>query len=124
MKIYATDVDEEALEEARRAAYPERHVQSVPKDLLEKYFEHSGDLYVFDRDLRRSMIFGRNDLISDAPISRVDLLLCRNVMMYFNAEAQERILARFHFALSENGFLVLGKAETQMTRASISARPT
>lgn len=74
--------------------------------------------YVFDRELRRSVIFGRHDLIQDAPISRVDLLLCRNTLMYFNAETQERILARFHFALNEGGFLFLGKAETLLTHAN------
>ncbi|MEO6236716.1 MAG: CheR family methyltransferase, partial [Vicinamibacterales bacterium] len=60
-------------------------------------FVREGDLYSFDRDLRRCVIFGRHDLINDAPISRVDLLLCRNTLMYFNADAQARIMARFAF---------------------------
>ena len=57
------------------------------------------DRFAFNKDLRRAVIFGRHDLIQDAPISRVDLLICRNCLMYFNTEAQARILARFHFAL-------------------------
>jgi two-component system CheB/CheR fusion protein len=115
VKIYATDMDEGALAAARQATYLPRQVQGVPRELLEKYFERSDDLFVFRKDLRRQVIFGRHDLISDAPISRIDLLACRNALMYFNAETQTRILSRFHFALNENGFLFLGRAETPMT---------
>lgn len=111
VKIYATDVDEEALNQARHAIYSFRDVASVPQELLEKYFESSESLYTFHKDLRRSVIFGRHDLLQDAPISRIDLLLCRNTLMYFNAEAQSRIINRFHFALNDGGFLCLGKAE-------------
>ena len=70
VKIYATDVDEDSLAEARRASYTEKQVADVPPDLLQKYFERTGDLFSFDRDLRRAVIFGRHDLIHDAPISR------------------------------------------------------
>jgi len=111
VKIYATEVDEEALNQARHATYNFREVASVPSELLDRYFEKSDSLYTFRKDLRRSVIFGRHDLVKDAPISRIDLLACRNALMYFNAEAQARIIARFHFALNDNGFLFLGKAE-------------
>lgn len=111
VKIYATDVDEEALDQARHATYNFREVSSVPSELLEHYFESSDNLYTFRKDLRRSVIFGRHDLLQDAPISRIDLLVCRNTLMYFNSETQARIIARFHFALNESGFLFLGKAE-------------
>jgi two-component system CheB/CheR fusion protein len=111
VKIYATDVDEEGLNQARHASYGERDVRAVPQHLLEKYFETVGNRYVFRKDLRRSVIFGRNDLVQDAPISRVDMLLCRNTLMYFNVEAQSQIIDRFHFALREDGHLFLGKAE-------------
>ena len=103
VKIYATDVDEQALNEARQASYSEKQVEAVPRPWLEKYFVQEGERYVFDKDLRRSVIFGRHDLIQDAPISRVSLVVCRNALMYFNGEAQSRILARFHFALAEHG---------------------
>jgi two-component system CheB/CheR fusion protein len=62
------------------------------------------------------LIFGRHDLINDAPISRIDLLTCRNTLMYLNAETQTRVLTRLHFALREGGFLLLGRAETLMTQ--------
>ena len=111
VKIYATDVDEEALAAARQAAFTDRQIEDVPEDLRTKYFDHQNGRWVFKKDLRRSVIFGRHDLLDDAPISRVDLLLCRNTLMYFNHEAQAKIVHRFHFALREGGFLVLGKAE-------------
>ncbi|HZO91630.1 MAG TPA: CheR family methyltransferase [Chthonomonadaceae bacterium] len=111
VKIYATDVDEEALNYGRQASYTPREVEDVPQPLLQKYFERNGHLYVFSKDLRSAVIFGRHDLTQDAPISRIDLLVCRNILMYFNAEIQERILTRFHFALRDGGFLFLGRAE-------------
>src|SRR5207248_1655668 len=73
----------------------------------------------FRKDLRRSVIFGRHDLLQDSPISRVDLLICRNTLMYFNAEAQSRVLSRFDFALTGTGCLFLGKAEVLLTRSSV-----
>jgi two-component system CheB/CheR fusion protein len=115
VKIYATDVDEAALSRARQAVYGAREVANVPADLLAKYFEVNNDRYTFHKDLRRSVIFGRHDLIQDAPISRVDLLSCRNTLMYLNTETQARILERFHFAVHERGFFFLGKAETLLT---------
>ena len=84
VKIYATDVDEEALNQARQARYSPRQVEGIPPELLERYFERSGQDYVFSMELRRSVIFGRHDLIQDAPISRIDLLVCRNTLMYLN----------------------------------------
>lgn len=119
VKIYATDVDEEALSQARHANYCTREVASIPEELLEKYFEHSDSVYTFRKDLRRAVIFGRHDLLQDAPISRIDLLLCRNSIMYFNAEVQSKIIARFHFALNDGGFLFLGKAEMLLTHSNI-----
>jgi two-component system, chemotaxis family, CheB/CheR fusion protein len=119
VKIYATDVDEEALGEARLASYGPKDVEEVPAAYLEKYFERSSSHYVFHKDFRRSVIFGRHDLVQDAPISRIDLLVSRNTLMYFNSETQSRILDRFHFALREGGFLFLGKAEMLLTHGHI-----
>lgn len=117
VKIYATDVDEEALAQARIASYGYKEIASVPPELLERYFESNDSNYTFRKELRRSVIFGRHDLVQDAPISRIDLLVCRNTLMYFNAEAQAKIIARFHFALNEHGFLFLGKAEMLLSHA-------
>jgi two-component system CheB/CheR fusion protein len=119
VKIYATDIDEAALAHARQAVYDARHIEGIPEGLLAKYFETSNGRYSFHKDLRRSVIFGRHDLVQDAPISRIDLLACRNTLMYFNTETQARILSRFHFALNEKGFLFLGKAETMQAYGAL-----
>jgi two-component system CheB/CheR fusion protein len=119
VKIYATDVDDEALVEARHATYSQPEIRNIPAELVGKYFEQHGQRFAFRKDLRRSVIFGRNDLVQDAPISRIDLLVCRNVLMYFNAETQARILRRFSFALSPGGVLFLGKAEMLLGRGSL-----
>ncbi|MEH2425650.1 MAG: CheR family methyltransferase [Nostoc sp.] len=111
VKIYATDVDEEALSQARLALYSTKDIQTVPDELRQKYFDLVGNRYGFRSDLRRSVIFGRHDLLQDAPISRLDLLVSRNTLMYFNSETQGRILSRFHFGLNYAGYLFLGKAE-------------
>ena len=116
VKVYATDVDEDALARGRQGVYTKDAVESVPAALREKYFEAIDGRYTFRKDLRRQVIFGRHDLIQDAPISKVDLLVCRNTLMYFNAETQARILSRFHFALNEGGVLVLGRAETMLAQ--------
>ena len=119
VKIYATDVDEEELTVARAGTYSDRDTDGLPAELRERYFEHVGDQWVFTKDLRRCVIFGRHDLLSDAPISRVDLLLCRNTLMYFHREAQGRIVERFHYALCDGAFLVLGKAEMLVNFATM-----
>ena len=119
VKIYATDVDDEALVHARLGSYKFDGPQDLPVALIDKYFEHTGDHYVFRPDLRRAIIFGRHDLFEDAPISRLDLLVCRNTLMYFNSEAQARIVARFHFALNDQGYLFLGKAEMLLVHAKL-----
>jgi two-component system, chemotaxis family, CheB/CheR fusion protein len=119
VKIYATDMDDDALREARAAVYPSKRVDGVPADLVAKYFAARGEGFAFDAELRRSVIFGRHDLIQDAPISRISLLLCRNTLMYFNTQIQSRILSRFHFALTADGVLVLGKAEMLMSRSEL-----
>jgi two-component system, chemotaxis family, CheB/CheR fusion protein len=119
LKIYATDVDEKALVHARHATYSDTEVAGIPPDQLAAYFENHGGRHVFRTDLRRSIIFGRNDLVQDAPISRIDLLVCRNTLMYFNAETQSRILGRFHFALAPRGLLFLGKAEMLLSHGRI-----
>jgi two-component system, chemotaxis family, CheB/CheR fusion protein len=119
VKIYATDVDEEALTEARHATYAAKAVEAVPPPLLERYFERVEQRYAFRKELRRTVIFGRNDLVQDAPISRIDLLTCRNTLMYFNAETQAGILGRFHFSLNDWGYLYLGKSEMLITHSDL-----
>ncbi len=119
VKIYGTDIDEDALNVARRAAFSDKSVQDIPNNLLNKYFYKNSEKFIFNPDLRRSVIFGNHDLVRDAPISRLDLLVCRNTLMYFNSDVQKKVLTLFHFALADNGFLFLGKAETLLSYSDI-----
>ena len=121
VKIYATDVDEDALTTARHAVYTQKDAQSVPDELRERYFEPADQKLAFRKDLRRNVIFGRNNLVSDAPISRLDLLVCRNTLMYFTAETQGHILRHFHFALADHGVLMLGKSEMMIAHRDLFA---
>jgi two-component system CheB/CheR fusion protein len=118
VKIYATDVDEDALAHARQATYTERELTAVPEPLRDRYFEQTGNRFAVRKEFRRSVIFGRNDLVQDAPISHVDILTCRNTLMYFTAEAQAQILNRMHFALRPDGILFLGKAEMLLSHSA------
>lgn len=119
VKIYATDIDEEALAHARDATYSSKALESVPPELVEKYFTPSGASFVFKKDLRRDVVFGRHDLLQDAPIPRIDVLACRNALMYFDAETQERILQRLQFSVLPRGVLFLGKAEMLLSHTKL-----
>ena len=121
VKIYATDVDDDALGMARQAIYNEKDVQGVPAELREKYFESLNGRCAINGELRRAVIFGRHDLVQDAPMSHLDLLVCRNTLMYFNAETQARILRRFNYAINPGGFLFLGRAEMLLLYSSLYA---
>ena len=113
IKIYGTDHDENALSIARRAEYSPEAARGVSPEIKAKYFAGENTVRVV-REVRRMVIFGRSNLLSDAPISHVDLLICRNVLIYFDAVAQAHILSRFKYALNEGGILFLGKAESQL----------
>jgi two-component system, chemotaxis family, CheB/CheR fusion protein len=119
LKIYATDVDDEALTEGRHGVYPSSRLENVAADLRERYFEQVEERYVVKPELRRAVIFGRHDVVQDPPISRIDLLTSRNTLMYFTSEAQERILGNFYFALRGGGFLFLGKSEMMLARNNL-----
>src|SRR5258706_9682507 len=118
-------MDDDAFTHARFASYGAKEMESREPALRERYFEAAGARHVFRTDLRRSIIFGRHDLVQDAPISRLDLVVCRNVLMYFNAETQAKVLQRFHFAVngepSGEGSLFLGRAEMMLAHAALFA---
>ena len=119
VKIYATDLDEEALGEARRAIFSRASLKGVSSERIDAFFERSGNRFMFRPELRRSVIFGRHDLVKDAPMSRLDLIVCRNVLMYLNAQTQRSVYSRFHFALNPGGFLFLGRAEMILLHADL-----
>lgn len=117
IKIYATDNDEHALSVARRGEYPQEALRGVKPEIKARYFTGEKHLRVA-REVRRLVIFGRSNILSDAPISHVDLLVCRNLLIYFDPTAQAYIMARFRYALNEGGVLFLGKSESQLKRNS------
>ena len=116
VKIYATDIDEDALNSARRGEYPMDKLRRVRSEWREKYFQGKGLLRV-NRDIRKLVIFGRSNLGQDAPISHVNLLICRNLLIYFDSDLQKQILNRLHYALEPGGVLFLGKSESQLTNS-------
>src|SRR5919109_3202604 len=111
VRIFGTDLDEKAIAYARKGCYTPQQVESVPKRLLSEWFVPDGDGFAVRKELRRTVVFGMNNLVGDAPISRLDLLICRNVFIYLDATLQKRVLTRFHYALRRHGVLVLGKSE-------------
>ncbi|HVJ94057.1 MAG TPA: CheR family methyltransferase, partial [Labilithrix sp.] len=119
VQIYATDVDEDALAHARKATYSADALANVPRSLVEKYFTSVGSRLTFREELRAGVVFGRHDLVYDAPIRKVDILVCRNALMYFDTGMQTRILRRFRFALNPKGVLLLGKAEMLVSHADL-----
>jgi two-component system, chemotaxis family, CheB/CheR fusion protein len=117
IKIYATDNDEDALSIARHGEYTSESLHLVPPKIREKYFSGMGISRIV-RHVRKLVIFGRSNLLIDAPISHVDLLICRNVLIYFEPMAQQHIVARLRYALNDGGILFLGKSESQLKRYS------
>jgi len=111
LKVFGTDVDEAAIAFARRGVYPAQQLEGCSKERLARWFVPTSAGYAVRKEIRRSVVFGVNNLVSDAPVSRIDLILCRNVFIYLDADLQKRVLARFHFAARPDGLLVMGRSE-------------
>ena len=113
VQIFATDLDEEAVAFARRGVYPAASLKNVPQEMRSRYFASlDGASFEVIPRIRNLVIFGQHDLAQRAPFPHIDLVLCRNVLMYFTPELQHRALRLFAFALRDGGYLALGKAET------------
>jgi two-component system CheB/CheR fusion protein len=111
LKVFGTDVDEAAIAFARRGVYSAHQLAGCSPKRLAKWFVPTSSGYAVRKEIRRSVVFGVNNLVSDAPVSRIDLILCRNVFIYLDAELQKRVLTRFHFASRRDGLLVMGRSE-------------
>ena len=112
VKIFATDVHRGSLEHATRAIYTEEALAGVSAERLARYFTKIGDRYQVVPELRQRIVFAQHNVIKDAPFTRVDLVTCRNLLIYLQPAAQQKVLSLFHFALNRNGFLFLGPSET------------
>ena len=110
--IEATDVSPAVLERARQGLYEAQRLAEVPPPVLERYFQGEGASYRLREEIRRQVRFAPLDLLAAAPYPRADLILCRNVLIYFSRQEQEQVLRRFATALLPGGALVLGRAET------------
>ncbi|BBP44145.1 CheR family methyltransferase [Thiosulfativibrio zosterae] len=111
-QIFATDIDEFALSLARRGAYSSGQVKDIPEPLLKQYFVAKDDQYWVSKYIRDRVVFARQNVIMDPPFSRLDLVSCRNLLIYFSLELQRQVFQVFHFALKQNGYLFLGKSES------------
>ena len=111
-QIFATDIDEEAIVTARRGIYPETIAAYVPAEYLKKYFSKEDGEYHVLRRVRESVVFAEQNLIGDAPFSSLNLISCRNLLIYLNQDIQQKIIELFHFSLQDSGCLVLGNSET------------
>lgn len=112
IKIFATDVDEDAIAEAGAGVYPLDISQDIAPERLEKYFTFKDDSYVISPSLRQMVIFASHNMIDDPPFSNIDMISCRNVLIYFQHAAQKKVLSSLYFALHKDGFLFLGSSET------------
>ncbi len=112
VKIFATDVDSRAIEQAGKGIYSENIIDDVTPDRLAKYFIKQNDQYQITKEIRRMIIFATHNMFSDPPFGKLDMIICRNVMIYFQPVLRRGLFAIFHSALKKNGYLFLGKSET------------
>jgi two-component system, chemotaxis family, CheB/CheR fusion protein len=111
VQIFATDIDERALSVARVARYPEALLDSVSPERRKRFFILDGGSYVVSKDVRELCIFSPHSVVRDPPFSRIDMVSCRNLLIYFGPDAQNQVIPTFHYALRPDGYLFLGSAE-------------
>ncbi|MEO0469788.1 MAG: chemotaxis protein CheB [Bacteroidota bacterium] len=112
IKIFATDIDGQAIDFAGLGEYPVNIAIDVPAKILEKYFVQKDKKYVISPNLRNHIVFARHNVLADPPFNRVDLITCRNLLIYLEAPLQKRVISIFQFALVKNGYMVLGPSES------------
>jgi two-component system CheB/CheR fusion protein len=112
VKIFASDVDEQAVDYASRAIYPASISKDLTEEMLDEYFVRHGKKYQVRADIRKQIVFARQNIVKDPPFIRNDLISCRNMLIYMNTPLQKKILTTLHFSLNPTGFLLLGPSET------------
>ena len=112
LQLFGSDLSERAIEAARQGQYPEAIAAQVGEERLARFFHPEDGGYRINRDVRERCVFVRHDLVTDPPFSKLDLVSCRNVLIYLDASLQQRVLPIFHYALNQPGYLLLGPAET------------
>lgn len=112
VQIFATDIDKEALEHARRATFPENIASDVSPERLKRFFTHDGSFYKIKKQIREMVVFAEQNIARDSPFSKLDLVSCRNLLIYMDMTLQKKIFPLFYFTLNEGGFLFLGSSES------------
>ncbi|WP_051201207.1 chemotaxis protein CheB [Butyrivibrio sp. XPD2002] len=112
VKIFATDLDPDSIGTAVRGVYGNNIIEDVSVARLSKYFTRKGNKYVIHHDIRKMIIFAQHNVFQDPPFGKLDLICCRNVLIYFQAVLQRNLFAIFHMALSDRGYLFLGRSES------------
>jgi two-component system CheB/CheR fusion protein len=121
VQIFATDIDDKAIEIARAGLYPGAIAADLSPALLERYFQKEGEHYRVSKDIREMCLFSTHDLVKDPPFSRLDLISCRNLLIYFGPVLQKRVIAMFHYGLQADGLLLLGSSEAVTAHAALFA---
>jgi len=122
VQIFATDIDDHALGIARNGIYPQGAVRDLPEEKLNQYFTKQANTYRIAKEIREMCIFSVHNLIKDTPFSKIDLISCRNLLIYFDPALQQRVLALFHFGLRQRGYLFLGPAENVTPQLKLFSR--
>lgn len=112
IQIFATDVDEYAIEKARSGIYPLSVKADIGEEYCQRYFTQSGDYYHIKKSTRELLVFATQNLTKDPPFSKLDMICCRNLLIYFSSELQKHVFPIFHYSLKENAILFLGPSET------------
>jgi len=112
LKIFATDVDQQCIETAGAGQYPESAAAEISPERLERFFVRKGDNFLIKNDLRQCIVFARHNLLADPPFTKMDLVVCRNTLIYFKSAAQERALRSLQYAINQGGALLLGSSES------------
>ncbi len=112
IQIFATDIDIRAIDKARQGIFPDNIVVDVPPNLITKYFSMENGFYQIKKNIRDMIVFAVQNAITDPPFSNVNLICCRNLLIYLTAEIQKKLLLLFHYSLNHNGYLFLGNSES------------
>src|SRR5262249_37381901 len=118
-QIFATDISDRAIQQARAGVYSAASLSHIGPARLEQFFDKVDDHYKIRKDIRDACIISRHDVTSNPPFAKLDMVSCRNVLIYFGSELQKRILPIFHYALKPGGFLLLGQSETPGTSSKV-----
>ncbi|HSN87830.1 MAG TPA: chemotaxis protein CheB, partial [Thermoanaerobaculia bacterium] len=112
IQIFATDLNEAVIEKARAGVYPQSIAHDVPPELLQRFFSEAGGSYRISKTIREMCVFARHNVLTDPPFSQIDLITCRNLLIYLEPALQQRVVPLLHYALKPAGFLLLGSSET------------